>query len=437
MAKSFITIGSRKYETVGDIVRDKLCHSCGVCYSVCPKQAIDFDSSSLPVVSSACNTCGLCLRVCSGISEDSLDLPDGARGEKCFLCASTNPDLRLNSSSGGFVTELFRYLLKIGYVKGVVVTIADPDDPVRPVSILARTEDELFGSNQSRYCLFPWGRILKKVADADIPFAVVGTGCQIRSFRKLMKVQPKLQRNAKLIVGICCESNIEQEATGHLLSVRSVNPSEINKIEYRSGKWPGVMAAFLKDGRQVVLSNRNRVEGAINYLKLTYGRRRCHFCCDVLSEFADVTVGDPWGRNEKGELAYRHEQGFSAVLVKNPEIVPLVEFMYKESIITVEEKEASILLSLQKSQARKGKGRVARRVNYSKKTGKPFPVLKLLDDSEQRTLSLAERMSDIIFQFCHTPLFRKCFLGLMFSPLGDFFTIANSQRKKFCYRLKN
>jgi coenzyme F420 hydrogenase subunit beta len=426
-----------KYGTVTGVVEDNLCHSCGVCGGICPSAAISFDDRALPLVyPDLCTLCGLCVQVCSGWQGTAVaEHPDGC--QRTVLAASTDSRLREKSSSGGLVTELLRFLLNSGQIKQVLVTIADPANPARAISILARTEDELLQSCQSRYSLFPWGQTLRELLRTTEPYAVVGTSCQLSSFKNALRIFPKLRNNLLLMIGICCESNIEPVATDHLLRIRGIKKENLQRIEFRSGKWPGVMAAFLHDGSEVVLSNRNRLEGAINYLKLAYGRDRCNYCSDVLCEVADITVGDPWGRDEEGFLKYRGSAGYSAAIARSETVLQMLSEMVQDKRIELhEETEPNTFLGVQERQVRAAQLKVAKQAITGRRKGRPIIATAAKDLAVGPGLSLAEKCARLVGRIAHYEPFRSIILRVMLSTLGDTLTAINSRRKQRSARVR-
>lgn len=417
------------YSTVAEVVRDNLCHSCGVCAGICPQNAVEFGRDARPVVQSHCNECSLCLQVCSGW-RGTAERHDGDGTAVAYLAASSDETLRLQSSSGGLVTELLRFLLKSGKITAALVTVADKDNPARPVSILAGSEEQLLNSCQSRYALFPWGKTVKELLSVKEPYGVVGTSCQLASFHYALRLFPRLREYLVVTIGICCESNIEPEATDHLLRIRNVGRDQLDRIEFRSGKWPGVMSAFASDGSEVILSNRNRLEGAINYLKLCYGRQRCRYCGDVLCRIADITVGDPWGRDDDGKLVHRGSDGYSAALVRDKNVADWLHEMKGEKLISLKEKKIEDVLQVQLRQAAAGVKKTGRAAVSAAKKEQPYPMNLAGDPAGRSGFSVTERCSMMVEALAHREPFRSLLMRFFFSPLGDIFTKMNSRVKR-------
>lgn len=428
MEESDLSNISIPYVTIAEVVADDLCHSCGVCGGVCPKGVIGFDDRARPfILNSGCNRCGICVRACSGWQGQAPALPDGM-SERCYLAASTDAGLLRNSASGGLVTELLLHLLKEGLIAQALVTIADPNNPARPLSILADNEADLRSSSQSRYCLFPWGLPVGELLRQSKPFAVVGTSCQLSSLEYAARMFPKLRKFMILKIGICCESNIEPAATDHLLRNRKVKPGSFERLDYRSGPWPGVMAAFGANGKEIVLSNRNRLEGAINYLKLCYGRDRCRFCSDVLCASSHIAVGDPWRRGDDGKLIHRGTDGFSAALVRSSEAAKLLEAMHATGRISLTADDTC--LSVQKRQVTKAQKRMRLEIGTSYRKHTPYPQGIEKQPASCPRYGAVKSFFYTVQKIAKIEPFRSILLKLMLSPVGDWLTFWNSQRKR-------
>ncbi len=422
------------YSNISSVVRDGLCHRCGVCGGVCPCSAISFDEDALPVVSGACNKCGLCLKVCSGLEyADTAQTAFGAYGH-CCLGSSMDEAIRGRSASGGVVTEILRYLIKTGRVKKVVVTSASPDDPAVPVSLLTGSDEAIISACQSKYSLFPWGRIIREVMTRDEPFAAVGLACHIQSLRKAISVIPALRKNAVLLIGLFCESNIMPAGIKHLLKIKGIHSGQLDKIEYRHGNWPGVMMARLKNGSKIVLSNRNGQTGAINYLKWTYGQPRCRLCYDMMCGSADISVGDPWMRSDSGRYAYEGSSGYSAVVVRSGRGKEIIDQMIRETVISCEEKMPEQLIGVQIKQAELKRVYTAGQIARMRSVGRPYPKSSLPEPGTAVKPLLVDRLYNAVFTLCHARILRGVFLRLMLSPVGDVITALNSLRKMLKWR---
>ena len=65
--------------------------------------------------------------------------------------------------------------------------------------------------------------------------------------------------------------------------------SQISKLEYRAGNWPGKLRITLKSGRLIELE-----KFYANYMSLFYAVERSLLCIDLTNELADISFGDAW-----------------------------------------------------------------------------------------------------------------------------------------------
>lgn len=99
-------------------IEDKsLCCGCTVCYSVCPKHAIsmenDYEGFSYPKVNkSKCVDCGLCNNICPITKKVALN----SFKREAYVIRSTERSIVSKSTSGGFVSPLFEWVIKQGGV---------------------------------------------------------------------------------------------------------------------------------------------------------------------------------------------------------------------------------------------------------------------------------------------------------------------------------
>jgi coenzyme F420 hydrogenase subunit beta len=124
-----------KSKNIESIVKKNLCSGCGICIAICPTNSIDVEMDYLQGIyapkidASKCKSCELCLSICPGkgvdfpkLCEDIFDY----KKEPCllgnYLCCyegySNDKDIRLNSSSGGLVTQTLIYALEKKIIDG-------------------------------------------------------------------------------------------------------------------------------------------------------------------------------------------------------------------------------------------------------------------------------------------------------------------------------
>lgn len=174
-------------EITNNITRQSYCYGCGVCSVSCPKEIItiklDCNGFYKPFIKSndTCVQCGICLDVCAfnhkNISQDNYPL-------KCWAAWSNDDRIRRKCSSGGIGFEIGKQLIEKGYkVVGCRYDIKEQ----RAEHYIATTVEELVQSIGSKYIQSYTEEAFKKIKRKDGKYLIVGSPCQIDSFRRMIK----------------------------------------------------------------------------------------------------------------------------------------------------------------------------------------------------------------------------------------------------------
>lgn len=164
----------------------KDCYGCGVCATICPKNIIQislnqngfYEPHIIDVMK--CVDCGLCMDVCA-YCHDELSVNNVPL--KSFAAWSKDTAVRRKCSSGGVGFEIERYLIKQGYkVCGVRYNV----ETNRAEHYIATTVEELIPSIGSKYIQSYTVDAFKAINKKE-KYLVVGTPCQIDSFRRYIR----------------------------------------------------------------------------------------------------------------------------------------------------------------------------------------------------------------------------------------------------------
>jgi len=98
-----------------------------------------------------------------------------------------------------------------------------------------------------------------------------------------------------LHIGLFCGFNLYPEATLFLLDKLGTDIKDIERLEYRSGTNQTGFHVVSKNGEEFFIKKH-----AYTFLNLFYSPERCWKCYDLTSEFADISVGDAWEKNDEG-----------------------------------------------------------------------------------------------------------------------------------------
>lgn len=163
-------------------IRD--CYGCGLCSTVCVHKIIDIRLNSdgffepVMVNPSACTECGMCVSVCAYDNDISFPKPLHS-----YAAWSNNPDVRKKSTSGGVSTELAHHFILQGY-KFCGVRYNSKKNQAE--HFIAENFDEVNAAIGSKYLQSFTQDAFKKINRKE-KYIVVGTPCQIGSFRRYIQ----------------------------------------------------------------------------------------------------------------------------------------------------------------------------------------------------------------------------------------------------------
>lgn len=162
------------------------CYGCGVCSKPCPVHIIDIHLNAEgfyePYLTDAdkCIHCGLCRDVCAYIRED---LAVSNQCKASYAAWSNDEKTRHDATSGGAGFEITRYLMEQGYT---TIGVRYNPETQRAEHFEATSLDNLRATTGSKYIqsytVDGW-----KAVDRKKKFLIIGTPCQIDSFRNYMK----------------------------------------------------------------------------------------------------------------------------------------------------------------------------------------------------------------------------------------------------------
>lgn len=163
------------------------CYGCGVCIAVCPVKVIEMEENPngfySPVIhdEDKCIDCGACLDICAF---NHREVGSSDNGIRAYAVWSRNIDVRYACSSGGAGFEIGRYLIQRGYrACGVRYNINER----RAEHYIAETIDDFVLSIGSKYIPSFSVTGFTRINRQEGKYFVVGTPCQIDSFRRYIR----------------------------------------------------------------------------------------------------------------------------------------------------------------------------------------------------------------------------------------------------------
>ncbi len=309
-----------KYRSIDAVVKKKICCGCGACAVICPTSCIELvygERYNYPTVDvHECIECGKCLEVCpsafllEGTAPVFLDESAKASYD-CRLIYSVDDRIRLDASSGGFITGLILHLMDKGLVDGGIVAKCDGEKPLVARSFIATDRESLLSARASKYAPVSSCAVLAEVLERPGRYVFVGTPCMVQALRRLQKLLPKLEERIALSVALVCAGMASRLGTKRYIEGEGgVDIKEVRRICYRGDGWPGRFRVF--GDKNVLLMDRPLLGGSLIHVVPYDHYLRCWNCLDHWGRFADIAVSDPWTQ----EMVENERKGKSAIMVR-------------------------------------------------------------------------------------------------------------------------
>jgi coenzyme F420-reducing hydrogenase beta subunit len=310
------------------------CCQCGACAVVCRNVELVYSESHplndvfpLAKKSTACESCvsRLCVEVCPlvtpaseaadwlGPSAKPSDI--GANVLRSYVAHAASPLVRQRAASGGVVTAILAEMLSSDRVDAVVTVDHAKDGKGGSEFRCVRDIKELEQTQSSVYTPVFYGEAVRELLDSDETFAIVGRPCQLRAVENLKRIHPSFGDRLACTISLFCAWHISRVALKHLASIAYKNRSaDFDHVAFREGDWPGRLV-FSKNNERTEFPyfDLNSTNGTYYYpLVAPFIPDACARCFDVLGEFGDVSVGDPWNLG----LEPGPNKGYSLVVVR-------------------------------------------------------------------------------------------------------------------------
>jgi len=369
-------IKNQNDKTIMSVVQDGLCTMCGVCVGVCkPSIQMVLDRSQgliLPRVDfDTCTLCGLCVQVCPGREVDFEQLnrtflqngtSDLYLGNyfNIYVGYAADESVRMTGSSGGLVSALLIFALEKGKIDRALVTRMKQDQPLKNEPYIAYNREDILSAAGSKYAPSSVGEDLARVSESPGNFAIVGLPCHVHGFRKAQALKRSL-RERGLIIGLFCGYGKSYALTDYILSSSKIKESDVQRLVYRENGWPGFMRIELKDGsiKSIPFSEWYRRE---------FTPSRCIMCSDGLAELADISCGDAWLPEYRGE-----SKGLSIVITRTAQGDALVQEAINVGAVHLKPLARDKVIESQKAMIMRKKRRINAHIALNRRLQRPTP----------------------------------------------------------------
>ncbi len=311
------------FDPVSIVFEAGVCCQCGWCSSICPVNAIEVTADALEIDNDICVKCGLCFSVCPrSFSIDqayksikkldkSLSWSDKIGAYvNTYTATTTKDEIKEVRQDGGIVTSLLEYMLTNKLVDAIVA-VQHSEDLWSPEPVIIDNVKNLYKTGGTKYANSPTLTIIDKTKKYD-NIAVVGVPCMMKAIEKgtLFPNGLPFFKNIKFKIGLFCMESFPYDNIIKLAKEQfDKDINELTKMNIGGGKF----IIKVKSGEELNIPLKD---------VQSYARHNCHFCEDLTSDYADISVG-----------SIGSQDGWSSVITRSKDADELYNNAIKAGII--------------------------------------------------------------------------------------------------------
>lgn len=298
------------FEPVSIVFDSGVCCHCGWCSSVCPVNAIEVTADTLEIDEKICMKCGLCFTVCPRSfsidqayqsikkTDKSLTYSEKIGGYvNAYTASTTKDEIKKVRQDGGIVTSILEYLLENKLVDAVIA-VQHSSDLWRPEPVIVESVKDLYKTGGTKYANAPSLTIIDQAKKYD-RLAVVGVPCMMKALEKGILFPSGLPffKNIKYKIGLFCMESFSYADIIKLTKDKfDQDINELTKMNIDKGKF--------------IINLRSGEEMAVDLKEVqSYARDNCHYCEDLTSDYADISVGSIGSQGGYSSVITRSKEG--------------------------------------------------------------------------------------------------------------------------------
>jgi len=311
------------FEPVSIVFDAGVCCQCGWCSAICPVNAITVDADNLEIDADSCMKCGLCFSVCPrSFSIDQANIAIKKLDKElnwsdnigayfnAYSGSTTNEDIVKVRQDGGVVTTIVEYLLKNKLVDAVVA-VQHSKELWKPEPVIIDDVKDLYKTGGTKYANSPSLKIIDQAKKYD-RVVFVGVPCMMKALEKGTLYPSGLPffKNIKYRIGLFCMESFPYNEIINLTKEQfNKDINELTKMNIGGGKF----IINLKSGEQIDVPLKEVQK---------YARNNCHYCEDLTSDYADISVG-----------SIGSQDGWSSVITRSKDADKLYNDIVKAGLI--------------------------------------------------------------------------------------------------------
>lgn len=289
-------------------------------------------------------------------------------------------EFRERGASGGMGSWLLEQLMIKGHVDAIVHVgeLQDHEDGTLFSYKISRTVKEIRSGAKSRYYPVTLSHVMQEVIKKPGRYAFSGVPCFIKAIRLLAKENSSFGQSVTYCLGLVCGHLKSRGFSEFLAWQMGIRPSELREFDFRvkmddqPANRYGALAKGVVEGehiQQVVpMASLYGHDWGIGLFKL----KACDYCDDVVSETADVTIGDAWLPRFVAD-----SEGTNLLIVRNTTIGEIVREGVKSGALNLEVIDPEEVVQSQSSCYTHRREGLAYRLSLADSLGKWRPLKRI------------------------------------------------------------
>ncbi|PKM90646.1 MAG: coenzyme F420 hydrogenase [Firmicutes bacterium HGW-Firmicutes-10] len=298
-------------------------------------------------------------------------------------------DYRMQASSGGMGTWIFKELFENDLIDGVIPVKENPDksSPIMFQYDISRSVEEIRAGAKTKYYPVELSQVLKIVREVEGRYAIIGIPSFIMVIRLLCEKDEIIRSRIKFTVGLICGHQKSSKFTDFLTWQVGIKPGDVTSIDYRkklldrpADKY-GIEVSGTMSGVEVnvicPISELFGQDWGEGYFKV----EASDFTDDVFNETADITVGDAWLPKYNSD-----SKGTSIIIIRNKVIEKLVDHGISSGRLVLDPLDKEDVFQSQASHYRHTHDELAYRLYKKDKAGEWRPKKRVEASNEISTM---------------------------------------------------
>lgn len=305
-------------------------------------------------------------------------------------------DYRLQASSGGLGTWIFKELFERDLIDGVihVKRNSDSSSNIMFKYEISRSIQDIREGAKTKYYPVELSEVLNLVKENPGRYAIIGIPSFIMAVRLLSNVEPIFKERIHYTVGLICGHQKSSKFCEAIAWQTGIKPNDLTNIDFRkkicnqsAGDY-GVEITGLINHQEITITKpmKEIVVGdwGVGYFKQVSS----DYTDDVMNETADMTIGDAWLPEYTNDW-----EGNNVAIIRHPLMQKIIEEGIEKNLLKLDTISPEKIFASQAAHFRHTRDELAYRLAKKDQAKQWRPTLRI--QASLRTPYLRQKVQDL------------------------------------------